>query len=97
MFHCCDKPPSFPCRHSGLVMISSRGILLLPVFDWVSEAYSILTCTRWTAMVQGRPQGRERKAGGTGKKGKIFLEDKVSALARGSALELSFDRLDCWT
>ncbi len=50
-------------------------------------------------MVQGRPQGRERKAGGTGKKGKIFLEDKVSAisLARGSALELSFDRLDCWT
>jgi len=48
-------------------------------------------------MVQGRPQGRERKAGGAGKKGKIFLEDKVSALARGSALELSFDRLDCWT
>jgi hypothetical protein len=27
-----------------------------------------------------KPQGRKRKAGGDGKKGKIFLEDKVSAV-----------------
>lgn len=42
---------------------------------------------------KGQGQGRKRKAGGDGKKGKIFLEDKVSSLSSCYILHICLMRV----